>query len=143
MLEIKLFDEKEASILENFNSREWPSVDQEHYLTQQTDFSREKFKFIAWDKEIIAGYISIFIDTGVASIESLIVGKNYRRIGLATKLVSYGEEEAKRLGAHKIKLETGVDWKARKLYEKLGYKVRTFLPNYYAHNDFVLMDKDL
>ncbi len=80
---------------------------------------------------------------GVALMESLIVGKDYRGSGLATKLVALAEEHARSLGAHKIKLETGVDWQARKLYEKLGYEVRASLPNYYAHNDFVLMDKEL
>lgn len=143
MIEIKLFDEKESSILQNFNSREWPRVDQEHYLTQQTDFSREKFKFITWDNEKIAGYISIFVDMDVALMESLIVGADYRGAGLATQLVSFGEKKAKTMGAHKIRLETGVDWSARKLYEKLGYQVRVLLPDYYEHRDFVMMDKEL
>src|SRR3989344_2534096 len=143
MIEIKLFDEKELPLLTDFNSREWPSVDEEHYLSQQTDFSREKFKFIAWDKESVAGYISIFVDTGVALMESLIVGADYRGAGLATKLVSFGEEKARSMGAHKIRLETGVDWSAKKLYEKLGYQVRVLLPDYYEHRDFVMMDKDL
>ena len=143
MIEIKLFDEKELPLLTDFNSREWPSVDEEHYLSQQTDFSREKFKFIAWDKESVAGYISIFVDTGVAMMESLIVGADYRGAGLATQLVSAGEEKARSMGAHKIRLETGVDWSAKKLYEKLGYRVRVLLPNYYEHRDFVMMDKEL
>ena len=143
MIEIKLFDENESSALENFNLREWPSVDEEHYLSQQTDFSREKFKFIAWDKEKIAGYISIFVDTGVAMMESLIVGADYRGAGLATQLVSFGEEKARAMGAHKMRLETGVDWSAKKLYEKLGHQVRVLLSDYYEHRDFVMMDKDL
>ena len=49
----------------------------------------------------------------------------------------------KTLGAHKVSLETGVNWEARKIYEKLGYKVRTHLPNDFGHQEFVLMDKEL
>jgi hypothetical protein len=47
------------------------------------------------------------------------------------------------MGAHKAWLETGADWKAKDFYESKGYQIRANLNNYYAHQDFVLMDKDL
>ncbi len=78
---------------------------------------------------------------GTCEIESLIVGEKFRNKGIATQLVLKVEELCKEMKLHKIFLETGVNWEAKKLYEKLGYKVVCVLKNHYANKDFVLMEK--
>lgn len=143
MITIVELNEKDFLLLKEFDSQEWYSADKEHYGDQKLDFTKYKFAFVVHDGEKIIGYISLIFDLGVLYMESLIVSEKYRNQGIATKLVVQAEEKGKSLGAHKIRLETGGDWKAKDFYEKLGYQVRAHLPNYYAKRDFVLMDKDL
>lgn len=143
MIFVTSLDEKEFSLLNEFDSHEWYGADREHYGDQKLDFTKYKFAFVARDDEKMIGYISLTFDLGVIYMESLIVSEKYRGQGIAPKLVLAAEEKGRIMGAHKIKLETGTDWKAKDFYEKLGYRVRANLPNYYAHRDFVLMDKDL
>jgi ribosomal protein S18 acetylase RimI-like enzyme len=139
---IKL-EQNDKSLLELFKGEEWPEADGEHYGSHDLNFARYADTLIAKDEDRIIGYISFFIELGVAHIDSVIVGKKFRRKGMAEKLINEVEVQAKSLGAHKIRLETGVDWKARFLYEKLGYNIRAILPNYYGNKDFILMDKEL
>ncbi len=143
MISIDLVEEKDFSILKEFDKHEWFSADREHYGEQELDFTKHKFAFVAREEERMIGYISLTFDLGVVYMESLIVSEKYRGQGIAAKLVALAEEKGRSLGAHKIRLETGYDWKAKDFYEKLGYEVRAHLPNYYAHRDFVLMDKEL
>jgi ribosomal protein S18 acetylase RimI-like enzyme len=142
-MDIIKLEEDHKTLLEAFKREEWPEVDNEHYNNPNLDFSKRSFTLLAKDGDIILAYISFFIELGVAQIDSLIVGKKSRREGLATKLMQEAESQAKLLGAHKVRLETGVNWRAKSLYEKLGYSVRAVLPNYYGNNDFVLMDKNI
>lgn len=143
IIKILKLENTDNSLLETFKSEEWPDADQEHYGNQEINFSKNFYTLVAKDEDKIFAYISFFIELGVAQIDSLIVGKRSRRGGLATKLMQEAESQAKLLGAHKLRLETGVNWKAKYLYEKLGYNVRAVLPNYYANQDFVLMDKNI
>jgi ribosomal protein S18 acetylase RimI-like enzyme len=78
---------------------------------------------------------------GTCEIESLIVGGQFRNNGIATELVLKVEDWSKEMNLHKVFLETGVNWEARKLYEKLGYQTVCTLKNHYAGKDFVLMEK--
>jgi len=143
MIDIIQLDEKELPLLKDLSSREWPDADREHFGDQKLDFTKPQFAFVAREDEKIIGYITLMFDMGVLLMESLIVAKEYRGQGIATKLVSEAEEKGRSMGAHKMKLETGSDWEAKEFYEKLGYEIRANLPDYYAHRDFVLMDKEL
>ncbi len=143
MIEIVLLDEKDSALTKEFGAAEWPKADREHFGDQVLDFNKPKFLFAAREDGNILGYISLILDMGVLHLESLIVGEKSRGKGVGAKLVLVAEEKGRALGAHKIWLETGADWQAKGFYEKLGYQVRAELRNYYAHRDFVLMDKDL
>lgn len=142
-MKIVKLEQKDSSLFKSFKKEEWPEADKEHYGSQQPDFSKHSFTFVAKKEVEILGYIFFTIEQGVAYIDSLIVGKKIRRQGVAKQLMEKAENEAKSVGAHKIYLETGIDWDAKHLYELLGYKVRVILPNHYGHRDFVLMDKEL
>jgi ribosomal protein S18 acetylase RimI-like enzyme len=80
---------------------------------------------------------------GVATIDVVIVKLSDRGQNIGKELIKYVIDQAKRKECHVIKLETGVSWKARLMYEKLGFKIRAVLPNYYGNQEYVLMDMKL
>jgi len=128
---------------EHFKSIEWKMADEQHYGNQPPNFAVVGETFVAKDEGEIIGQIELKVDQGVAKIESLLVGKEQQGKGVGRELVMVGEKWAVENGAHKITLETGLNWIAKGFYEKLGYEVRVVLPNDVAHQDFVLMDKML
>lgn len=134
---------KETSELKKFKEEEWSTADLEHYGTTELDFNKHEVTLVAELENQIVGYINIELESGVCYIDSLIVSSKHQRKGIGKDLVKKAEERAKKQGCHKITLETGADWRARKLYEKLEYKIVAELNNYYHNKDFILMDKDL
>lgn len=142
-MEITELDQSQKSELGLFKSQVWPHADQEHYGENQPKFFKEEFTLIAKENGNVVGYVSVSIDTGVAHLEPLMVKTDLKGKGIGTKLLHTAEEKSKTLGAHKIWLETGSDWLAKKFYEKHGYHVRTVLPNHTDGCEFVLMDKIL
>ncbi len=143
MINIEHLEESQLPLLKDFSAREWPSVDKEHYGDREVDFTKCKFALAAKEGTTMLGYITLMFDMGVLHMDSLIEAEAHRGKGIATKLAQAAEEKGKSMGAHKIWLETGKDWSAKNFYEKRGYQVRANLDNYYAHQDFVLMDKEL
>lgn len=133
---------KDENILNEFKAAEWPSVDSVHFETSElVDFDEQERIFIAEVDKKVAGYFKIKTDMGVCTLNTIIVGKEYLRKGTGTALALKAEEEGRRLGCHKMMLETGVDWEAKKFYEQLGYQVVLVMKNHYDHRDFVLMEK--
>lgn len=131
--------EGQSEALEIFKSQVWPVADREHYGDTQPDFEKKNFTLVAKEGDDIVGYVSIIIDSGVAQIEPLMVHPRGKGIGSA--LIQAAEARAKEMGTHKLWLETGSTWDAKKFYEKHGYSVRTILPNHTGGHEFVLMDK--
>jgi predicted N-acetyltransferase YhbS len=142
-MNISEMTEQDLSALEAFKEHIWPPADHEHYGDQQPDFYKKEFTLITKDNEEIIGYITVLIDSGVAQIEPLMVKTELKGQGIGTKLIRAAEDKAKELGAHKVWLETGVDWKSKAFYEKNGYRIRTVMPNHTGGRDFVLLDKML
>lgn len=141
-MKISEIDPIEKEALTQFKAAEYPSVDQEHY-GEVPDFTFHEFTLVVKDEEKIAGYIDVTVCLGVAYVKSLLIGKEYRGKGIGKELMDATEEKVKNLGAHKIWLETGSNWQAKTFYEKLGYSVRTVLPNDVNGQEAVLMDKML
>ncbi len=142
-MKINELNKGDESILQALKDREYPALDKEHYGDDQPDFEEKEFILIAKEQELIAGFIKIIIRFNIAYIDSLLVGNDFRGKGYGKELVKTAELKAKENGAHKIWFETGLTWKAKSFYEKLGYTVRTILPNDVGHQEFVLMDKML
>lgn len=138
-MEILEYVKNDEANLESFKAKVWPAADAEHYGDKQPDFNKKEFTLIAKEHDEIVGYISMIIDSGVAQIEPLMVHPRGKGIGSA--LITAAEEKAKSMGVHKVWLETGSTWEAKKFYEKHGYTVRTILPNHTGGHEFVLMDK--
>jgi ribosomal protein S18 acetylase RimI-like enzyme len=127
--------------LEAFKALAWASADREHYGENQPDFKKEEMFLLAEAAGEIFGYIRCIYDMGVVMIESLIVHPEKKGQGIGSKLLLTAEEKVKDMGAHRIHLETGSDWRSRGFYEKHGYAVRETLPDYYDHKEFIIMEK--
>ena len=130
--------------LKTFKHVEWAEADKEHYGVVPPGFFAEyKHTLTMQENGEIVGYITFSACGGIGNINSILVGKNQRRRGIASKLLSAAEDKLKAYNVHKVMLETGADWKARHVYEKQGYTVRAILPNHVFHKESVLMDKQI
>ena len=126
-----------------FKKKEWIYADKEHYGDTPHNLTKHEYTYVARENENIVGAIDILIDTGVVSIESLLVAQDAQRRGIGTLLVKKVEEEAKKHNCHKIWIITGFNWSAKKLYESFGYTPRCILPKYFDGKDFVILDKEI
>jgi ribosomal protein S18 acetylase RimI-like enzyme len=137
---IKQLKGKSKKVAE-FSKREWPIANEEHHFGHDFQWKTENFNYVAYDGNDVAGSLAMKVEVGVAYIETLIVGKDYRGKGVGKALIAKAEETAKEHKAHKIHLITGKTWSAVKFYESAGYKVTAELPNHYNHFDFVELTK--
>jgi ribosomal protein S18 acetylase RimI-like enzyme len=135
--------QKNPEALVEFQTTEWSLSDTEHFGEVSRDYSKKKFLYVARVAEEISAYIVLETNMGVATIDVVIVKLSERGQGIGKHLIQYVIEKAKKKMCHIIKLETGVSWKARLVYEKLGFKIRAVLPNYYGNQEYVLMDMKL
>lgn len=79
-----------------------------------------------------SGVLLTRIGSRVGRIYSLVVAPGARGRGLARSLVADLEQEARRRGCARVRLEVRADnASARALYAALGYVERTRLPGYY------------
>ncbi len=71
-----------------------------------------------------------------AHLVSIAVAENYRRRGIATKLLSNSMKAIKKYKIHEYVLEVRVsNYTAVKLYEKLDYKIESIKNNYYRDGE--------
>ena len=142
-MEIKEITAEEKSELGTFKASNYPAIDKDHYGELLPDFTETEVTLIARDNGNIVGYLDMSVAVGVASLKSLMVGVDCQGKGFGSELVQKAEEKARSLNAHKVTVETGLGWKAKPFYEKLGYTVRAILPNDFNGEDAVLLDKML
>ncbi len=143
-LNIEEIDLKEhPEVLAEFQTTEWALSDNQHFGEVSRDYSRKKFLYLARQDNQITGYIVMETNMGVATIEVVIVKMSDRGHGIGKILIRHVIDEAQKKGCHVIKLETGVSWQARLVYEKIGFNIRAVLPNYYGNQEYVLMDMKL
>ena len=90
----------------------------------------EEFTFAAEDEEKIAGIITGRAYYNEVHIGDLIIGKDYRRAGVGSRLVAAVEDAFMEKGYEKIALTT-FGFQAPEFYKKLGYEL-----------EFVREDKD-
>lgn len=140
-MQIKTATTADETRIKEFSAAHWPAADQDHFGTSQIDFNRQKTTLIAETDDQLAGYISLETDMNVCKVDSIITSQAHRGQGVGKALMSEAENWARAKDCHKIWLETGADWEARKFYESLGYSVIATLTNHYAHKDFVIMEK--
>lgn len=139
---IVIKEEKKQSDIKKFMDVEWKKWDLEHY-GEPVNFITEKFSLKAVEKDEIVGVLIFKIDGGVTFIDELIVKSDHQGQGIGERLILKVEDIAKEYKSHKIQLHTGIDWKARKFYERMGYKKTNDLPDQYLRRDFVEYTKYL
>jgi len=77
---------------------------------------------VAMDGDEIVGYVNPVVDRTEGWIGGIGVLRDYRGIGIGTKLMLAAESEFRRKGAHEISLEViEGNFKAQRLYERLGF----------------------
>ena len=143
---IEEFDlQKHPKVLKEFLTTEWDLVDTEHFGEVTRLYSKKRFIYVVREQSNnkIMGYAVLETNMGVATIVSVVFKKteNIERIG--KDLIKYVIENAKKKECHVIKLETGTHWRAREMYEELGFQIRAILPDYYGDQEHVLMDMRL
>ena len=139
---IKIIKLKEKSKeLKKFEKIQWEFADIEHY--GQELWKAKRFIFTAEEKGKIVGFVGFEIAAGVCHIESLLIAKDKRRLGIGKTLMEKAEKMARKLKVHKIFLTTGKNWKSTKFYDLLGYRVAVTFQNHYGHQDFVQYTKFL
>lgn len=135
--------QKYPEVLGEFQTTEWALSDTEHFGEVSRDYSKKKFLYLGRVEGEIVAYIVLETNMGVATIDVVIVKLSDQGHSVGKQLIQHVITQAKQKECHVIKLETGVSWKARLVYEKLGFKVRAVLPNYYRNQEYVLMDMRL
>ena len=115
--------------IKEFNRKEWELVHSEHFGTRQLYpyWDKKKFFFKAEEKNRVLGTLEGDYMAGVMYISQLIVAHDIRGFGIGVQLMNKAEKLAKDNKLHKIYLHTGINWKAVKFYEKLGFIKETKL----------------
>ena len=106
------------------------------------DENHHAFKAVV-DGEIV-GFVALEMSDEI-NIDSIAVKKEFRNLGIATKLIAEIEKFAKERHFKTLSLEVGYkNITAFLLYEKLGFKERRIRKNYYADGtDCIEMIKEL
>ena len=113
---------EQASI--NYNT-----LKEEDVKTALTDANYKTFKVLL--NEEVAGFVILQISDEV-NIVSIAVKKEFRNLGLATKLLNQTEEYSKEIGINAISLEVSYkNVRAYLLYKKFGFIQRRIRKNYY------------
>ena len=100
---------------------------------------------------IVRGFLIILYRKGtrVAGIETINVDPAYRKQGVGLRLLHVAEENIRKKGMHKIRLEVSTtNYAAIMLYENAGFKKIALLKNYYLYDhadsrDAIRMIKEL
>lgn len=103
-------------------------------------------KIITHNKKRIVGYISLWMITNEVHILNLAIHPNFRRLGIATSLLSFGINFSMHDGAEIATLEVRKsNLPAVSLYKKFGFEVMGVRHRYYPdnHEDAVIMSSKL
>ena len=84
--------------------------------------------FAARVENKLVGYAIVVVEGDVADFWDLVVKKEYRKMGIGTRLIKAVEEYAKRKGCVAVKLDVNLKNEAAiRLYEKLGYRKVSYI----------------
>ena len=112
-----------------------------NYELNKESFNNDFLKTLVYEDGFIKGVLVYQYIYNRAEIDYIIVDNNYRKLGIATKLLKYLEDSHK---LDNITLEVRESNKeAIKFYLKNGFKEVTRRKNYYKDEDGILMIKNL
>ena len=112
-----------------------------NYELNKESFDNDFLKTLVYEDGLIKGVLVYQYIYNRAEIDYIIVDNNYRKLGIATKLLKYLEDSYK---LDNITLEVRESNKeAISFYLKDGFKEVTRRKNYYKDEDGILMIKNL
>ena len=112
-----------------------------NYELNKESFDNDFLKTLVYEDGLIKGVLVYQYIYNRAEIDYIIVDNNYRKLGIATKLLKYLEDSYK---LDNITLEVRESNKeAISFYLKNGFKEVTRRKNYYKDEDGILMIKNL
>jgi GNAT superfamily N-acetyltransferase len=92
---------------------------------------------VALDGAVVVGTGILVLRSQEAEIVRMAVQRNYRRRGVATRLLSELIDLASELGVNRLVVETNAKWtEARNLYEKAGFKFTHVAPGAFGDESF-------
>jgi len=105
-------------------------------------YSKERFKslykahsndfIVAEKKSKVIGYIIAYNKRGFLDFDSIAVGKNYRGMGLGSRLMNFVLESFKNRGFKKASLEVNTaNKRAMFFYKKIGFQIKKTLKRFY------------
>lgn len=100
---------------------------------------------IARISEDIGGYIIAYRVGNTVEIDSIAVGKKYRRMGIGKTMLESALEKFEKSGVKKASLEVRTEnEEALSFYEKLGFSIKKTVNDYFGENeDAYLMERRL
>lgn len=106
---------------------------------------RECLAVVAWAQRRLAGFVLTQFSDEAAHIALLCVAEEYRRQGIARRLVQWVEESAVAAGVFQVRLETRrINRGAQRFYASLGYTSSGVLCGYYSGiEDAIRLSRDL
>lgn len=101
--------------------------------------------FVAVQQENVLGYVGLWNICGGADIIDVAVRRDYRRQGIAKKLLLAMLDECEKQGIFEVNLEVREsNFAARELYKKLGFLENGLRKKYYENTETaILMQKKL
>ena len=97
----------------------------------------------AKDGDKTIGYVSGEIAADETELGNIAVNHDYRRQGIATRLLNAFITEAKARGVNKIfLLVSSANTCAKALYEKVGFITKGMRKSYYGNTDAIIMEKE-
>jgi len=113
-----------------------------NYKLEKKSFNNDFLKALVYEDDSIRGILVYQYLYDRIEIDYIVVEKQYRNLGIATKLLNYIENEYKDI--NNITLEVRESNKeAINFYLKNGFKEITKRKNYYKDEDGILMIKKL
>jgi ribosomal protein S18 acetylase RimI-like enzyme len=117
--------------------------------TERLDISRDSLPglgkvFVAEVSGRVIGYLALRSEGKCAAIDSILVKKGYRQMGVGREMVRQAEEYARALGAKELLVETGADMvDAIRFYLNCGFKISGFSEHSSGSEGQVHMSRDL
>lgn len=145
LITIRRMEEKDAPYVATIEkaafSEPWPEVE---FVNAVKD---DKYIYlVALDDDLLVGYAGCFVVCENADITNVAVSENYRRVGIADKLLEVLAEEASQKGAESLFLEVRESNEPAKcLYGKQGFTQVGMRKNFYRKPDenAILMEKKI
>ncbi len=145
-LDIRLMKFSDLPRIMEIEKKSFRSPWSERLFRHELSRNRRASYLVFEDQDLIIGYVGMWFLPGEIHITSLAVAPEYRRKGIASRLIEEVYKAAQEKKVYRITLEVRASNKvARQLYKKEGFAETGIKPCYYSDNreDAVIMTRKL